>query len=664
MTTIPPSFDFLAGGGELGALMRAHDWSTTSLGSPSSWPSALKTSLRLLLTSRHPMFIWWGPELLQFYNDAYRETMGPERHPSAVGQEGKACWEEIWHIIGPEIELVMAGHGATWHEDTLVPITRHGRRENVWWTYGYSPIEDDSGVRGVLVICKDVTTEHLQKEALKKSYYTLIQAMDQGFCVIEPLFDASGRAVDYRYLETNQAFEQQSGLHDAIGKTVKELVPELEAVWIEAFGQVAITGVAIRLEDEAPSMGRWFDVYATSVGGAGSRRVALLFTDITERRATQEKLEDADRRKDEFLAMLAHELRNPLAPISAAAELLKIAKLDEARVRNTSQIIDRQVKHLTSLVDDLLDVSRVSRGLVQLQNERLNLSQIVTDAVEQAAPLIRSRRHRLALHLTPAAMMVEGDRKRLVQVLTNILNNAAKYTPEGGDIELRTEVVDACILIEIADNGLGMEPKLMAHAFDLFAQAERTSDRSSGGLGLGLALVKTIVELHRGTVRCQSGGIGKGSKFTVCLPRSLVEADGKQQQNDAHARNAMQSLRVLVVDDNVDAATMLGMLLETSGHAVFVEHGARAALETARVERPQVCLLDIGLPEIDGNELAQRLRAQAETTDSVLVAVTGYGQEKDREQSLAAGFDYHLVKPVDSDQLAALLATCANALTD
>ena len=171
----------------MGALMRAYDWSKTSLGAPGTWPAALKTSLRLLLTSRHPMFIWWGPELLQFYNDAYRETLGPERHPLALGQPGRECWQEIWHLIGADIEFVMAGQGATWHEDALVPITRHGKLDEIWWTYGYSPIEDESGVRGVLVICKDVTDEHLYKETLKNSYYSLVQALDQGFCVIESI---------------------------------------------------------------------------------------------------------------------------------------------------------------------------------------------------------------------------------------------------------------------------------------------------------------------------------------------------------------------------------------------------------------------------------------------------------------------------------------------
>jgi PAS domain S-box-containing protein len=392
--------------------------------------------------------------------------------------------------------------------------------------------------------------------------------------------------------------------------------------------------------------------------------------DITARKAaeatlreSEERLRQADRRKDEFLAMLAHELRNPLAPISAAAELLQMGSLDGDRVRRTSQIIGRQVRHMTSLVDDLLDVSRVTRGLVELDNAQLDINHIVADAVEQLTPLIRGRRHHLELRLMPDAMMVRGDRKRLVQVLANILNNAAKYTHEGGRIVLQTDVREGQVCIEISDNGIGMAPELVARAFDLFAQAERSSDRSLGGLGLGLALVRSLVELHHGTVSCESAGIGKGSKFTICLPR--LQGQAGRHAADAGGEGGMaqpvRSLRILVVDDNVDAAAMLAMLLEAAGHRVMVEHDARRALARAREELPEVCLLDIGLPDIDGNELAQQLRASPGTAGALLIAVTGYGYEKDREQSLAAGFDHHLVKPIDTRELASILDTVGHA---
>jgi CheY-like chemotaxis protein/two-component sensor histidine kinase len=375
-------------------------------------------------------------------------------------------------------------------------------------------------------------------------------------------------------------------------------------------------------------------------------------------RDSEERLRQADRRKDEFLAMLAHELRNPLAPISAAAELLQTVELEEERVQRTSRIIGRQVRHMTSLVDDLLDVSRVTRGLVELDNAPLDVNHIVAEAVEQLTPAIRGRRHHLALHLTPDATMVQGDRKRLVQVLANLLNNAAKYTPEGGGIQLRTEVQDEHVLIEVADNGIGMTPELVSRAFELFAQAERSSDRSSGGLGLGLALVKSLVELHHGNVTCDSAGLGKGSKFTIFLPRLQPLQAGEQKQPSGKGLRAElpHSLRIMIVDDNVDAAGMLAMLLEVQGHDVAVEEGARRALARAREEVPQVCLLDIGLPEIDGNELARQLRADPLTAEATLIAVTGYGQQQDRERSAAAGFDYHLVKPVDTEELATILA--------
>jgi PAS domain S-box-containing protein len=369
-------------------------------------------------------------------------------------------------------------------------------------------------------------------------------------------------------------------------------------------------------------------------------------------------LRSADIRKDEFLAMLAHELRNPLAPIRAAAELLKMVTLDDAVVRKTSEIIARQVDHMTGLVDDLLDVSRVTRGLVQLDKAPLYMTNIVTDAVEQVRPLIQSRRHHLRLHLAPDMATVMGDSKRLVQVIANLLNNAAKYTHEGGNILLMTEVGNGKITLKVIDDGIGMEPELTRRVFDLFAQAERTPDRSSGGLGLGLALVKSLIELHGGSVTAASEGIGKGSVFSICLPLTSVQNGPAAQLGGALAEQT-RPLKILLVDDNVDAAQMLAMLLEAAGHEVLVEYGAKRALERALIEKPDICLLDIGLPEMDGNELARRIKARAENTNAVLIAVTGYGQDSDRLASMAAGFSHHFVKPVDTERLLALLGKIA-----
>jgi signal transduction histidine kinase/CheY-like chemotaxis protein len=419
---------------------------------------------------------------------------------------------------------------------------------------------------------------------------------------------------------------------------------------------VAITGEPIRFENEAKALGRWFDVYAFKIDGRSARKVALLFKDITERRRIEQELQLANRRKDEFLAMLAHELRNPLAPIGSAADLLRLARLDDARIRQTSEIISRQVAHMTNLIDDLLDVSRVTRGLITLELVTLDVKRIVSDAVEQARPLIEARRHHFTVHMPPESALVLGDQKRLVQVIANLLNNAAKYTPEGGNIALRMEVHDGQVKLAVADNGIGMPPELVNQAFELFAQAERTSDRSQGGLGIGLALVKSLVELHHGSVTAHSAGAGKGSEFAVCLPRiaKLDETPMPWQGDSIEA--SPNGLRVMVVDDNADAAHMLALFLEAAGHDVIVEHDSKRALERAPIEQPDVCLLDIGLPGIDGHELARCLKAHPRTAKSVLIAITGYGQEQDRKSAVSAGFDHHFVKPIDTSRLVAFLA--------
>lgn len=377
---------------------------------------------------------------------------------------------------------------------------------------------------------------------------------------------------------------------------------------------------------------------------------------VTEHMRAEEQLQDADRRRDEFLAMLAHELRNPLAPISAASQLLKMPNVKPELIRRTSDVIGRQVGHLTSLVDDLLDVSRVTRGLVSLERKRLSVREMVTDAVEQVRPMIEARAQELSVHLPPQAIELDGDQKRLVQVLTNLLNNASKYTAERGRLALDVTATQGSVTICISDNGIGITPEVLPHVFDLFTQAERTPDRSQGGLGLGLALVRSLVALHGGTVSASSPGKGEGASFTVCLPRiDDIEADGRPADPATAMPQRDGGLRLLVVDDNTDAAEMLGAFMESAGHAVTIAHEPFVALERARVDRPDVCLLDIGLPGMDGNQLARRLRLMPHLSNTTLIAVTGYGKEFDRDTSITAGFDYYFVKPADPVALVALL---------
>lgn len=409
---------------------------------------------------------------------------------------------------------------------------------------------------------------------------------------------------------------------------------------------------------DVPSSRRTVFISAAPIrnSGGGIEGGVVAVMDITDRVKAEEALKDANRRKDEFLAMLAHELRNPLAPISAAAELLEVGQLDETRIKQTSAVISRQVSHMAGLVDDLLDVSRVTRGLVVLEKRKVDVKRVVADVVEQVRPLIEAREHNLTVHTPPEPAFVLGDHKRLVQILANVLTNAAKYTPPRGQISLGMEVDGDHIKVTVTDNGVGMEAELLTRAFALFAQAKRSSDRSQGGLGIGLALVKSLVELHGGHVTAHSEGTGKGSRFTICLPhlKERVEPSGKEPRT-AKSIATDGALKVMVVDDNVDAAELLALLVETLGHKVIVEHDSRRAIECARTERPDVYLLDIGLPDMDGNELARRLRAQPETAGAMLIAVTGYGQEQDRLSALSAGFDHHFVKPVSASKIASVL---------
>jgi signal transduction histidine kinase/ActR/RegA family two-component response regulator len=365
----------------------------------------------------------------------------------------------------------------------------------------------------------------------------------------------------------------------------------------------------------------------------------------------QADLQREHERKDEFLAMLAHELRNPLAPISSAAQLLRMLFKDVPRIKDISEVIGRQVAHMTHLVDDLLDVSRVTRGLVTINKKQVDLGAVLREAVEQIMPVLEARGHRLTLDIAAQPMSVSGDRTRLVQVAVNLLNNAAKYTPNGGALQVTLQARDGQAVLQVQDNGIGIGPDLLPVVFDLFTQAERTPDRAQGGLGLGLALVKKLVELHEGSVEAHSAGAGQGSTFTVRLPLLATEYGGAAPAASAVGLAVAAACRMLVVDDNVDAAATLGMLLEAAGHAVRVEHSAQAGLAAAAQGEFDVILLDIGLPDMSGYELAVALKRMSCCADTVLVAVSGYGQAQDRRMSHEAGFAAHLVKPVAAQEL-------------
>ncbi|HZT02679.1 MAG TPA: response regulator [Steroidobacteraceae bacterium] len=398
-----------------------------------------------------------------------------------------------------------------------------------------------------------------------------------------------------------------------------------------------------------------------------------LQSEIAERARAEHALKEADRHKDEFLAMLAHELRNPLAPIHNAIELMRLKPLEDPQLTWAQDVIARQLTYLTRLVDDLLDVSRITRGKINLARQVVELESLISRAVETVHPLFDEHRHQLTLELPEPGVHVFGDPTRLTQAIANVLGNAAKYTDAGGQISLTTVVREGDVEIRIRDNGIGIRPELLPHVFELFTQIDRQDGRAQGGLGIGLALVQRLVQMHQGEVTAVSEGPGKGSEFVIRLPRLLTEKEPVGQPHVipvsssaaevaavvaplAGASAARLARRILIADDNNDALESLATLLQLSGHEVFTATNGGTALQSAERHRPEVALLDIGMPMLDGYEVAKRIRAQPWGQRITLVALTGWGQDSDRRRSREAGFDSHLVKPLDLETLTDLLA--------
>ena len=691
-----------------------------------------------------------------------------------------------------------------------VPLIRDGQWRFALCLYhstAYDWREDEIELTRELTARIWTRLERLRSEtelrASEERFRNLFNSMDEGYCIIEMIFDEHSKPVDWRYLEVNPSFEKLTGMQDPLGKRIRELVPNLEEYWFETYGKVALTGEAVRFFNEAIPLNRWFDFYAFRFGEAESRKVAVLFTNITDRikaeealrrseerfralfdwgpiamyscdsagviqeynrgavnlwkrepkpgdtdeqfrgsfktylpdgtfvpyaktamtrmlkneaaavhdmevvierldgsritlvvnvvplkdsrgevtgaitcfyditerslleRRLQEQAEaliDLDRRKDEFLAMLSHELRNPLAPISNAVHLLRLQKNVDPLQQQARNIIERQVGQLKHLIDDLLEVSRITTGRVQLRPERIAVSGIVERALETARPLLDQRRHELTTSLPPQLIWLHADAARLEQVVVNLLNNAAKYTDEGGHIWLSVQQEGDTAVLRVRDTGVGIAPELLPRIFDLFTQAERSLDRSQGGLGIGLCLVQRLVELHGGSVEAYSV-LGQGSEFVVRLPVMLTSTPPSSSPSTETAQPPEKGCRVLIVDDNVDSARSLADLLKMSGHDVRLAHDGPPALQTAINYRPDVVLLDIGLPGLSGFEVARRIRQQPTLKNIVLVALTGYGQETDRQRSLEAGFDHHLVKPADFGEVQKILVSIATKAT-
>ena len=654
---------------EIGRLFRATDWAATALGPVDRWPQSLRIAVSICLNSRFPMFVWWGPTLVNIYNDAYVPILG-QRHPRAFAQPARAFWSEIWDVIGPQVDMVMREGRPTWNDRVLLQMERNGFSEETYFTWSYSAIYDDDGaIAGLFCACSEETARVVaerDRDRLIADAQGAAQTLRTWFDNA-PGFIALLRGPNFVFEMVNQAYYQLVGHRKIEGLPVFEALPEGRNQGYEELLQGVyrtgqpFAGRALRLrlqkEPGGPFTESFIDIVYQPVRNADGAVIGIFAQghDVTEQVRAVQALKEADRRKDEFLATLAHELRNPLAPIRQAVSLAKSSRIEPDRRAWALDVIERQSSHMALLLEDLLDVSRISRGHLQLRLQKVKLQDVIASAVETVKPLFDRKHHRLDVALPPQPVALSADPLRLAQVLTNLLSNAAKYTNDGGHVELGAQCDGAQAVITVRDDGIGLAPEAQAQIFEMFSQVAPAIERSEGGLGIGLALSRGLVELHGGSIAVRSAGAGQGSEFTVSLP-CLVAPDAPAPAAASAPERAEAPRSVLIADDNRDALESLAALLSMHGHEVHVAADGGEALAQAERVRPDVVLLDIGMPGLTGYEVARRIRASGWGQQMLLVALTGWGQAEDQARARAAGFDHHITKPLDLENLLALLA--------
>jgi PAS domain S-box-containing protein len=531
-----------------------------------------------------------------------------------------------------------------------------------------APIRDAQGhVLGCVLVFRDITERRRAEQELadeKARLESIVNHAIDGIIAI----DENGTVDAF-----NPAAERVFGYRaeEVIGQNVKMLMPRPFHTEHDGYlanylrtGQVTIIGIGREVQGRCKD-GRVFPMdLAVSEFRLGNRRYFTgLVRDITERKRTEKQvydlligLKEGDLRKDEFLAMLAHELRGPLAPLSNMLEIIKRASGNGELLEQARKTMERQMCHLVRLVDDLIDVSRITRSRIELRGERVDLASIIHQSVEACRPLAESARHEVTVTLPPQSIYLQADPVRLVQVFSNILNNACKYTEPGGKIWFSAERQGSDVVVKVKDTGVGIPPDKLVSVFEMFTQIDRSLERSQGGLGIGLALVKRLVEMHGGSVDASSEGPGRGSEFIVRLP-VLIERPGAVPAVSIPEAIQIKASRILVVDDNTDAASSLAILLQMTGNETQMAHDGLEAVEVAEKFRPDVILLDIGLPKLSGYDACRRIREQPWGKSILMVALTGWGQEEDRRRSTEAGFNGHMVKPVDYTALMKLLVS-------
>ncbi|MGZ3181448.1 MAG: ATP-binding protein [Telluria sp.] len=645
--------------GEMHAAIHAFAWESTPLGPRARWPAALRTMVDLMLGSGFPMFLVWGPQRTLIYNDAYAPILG-RRHPDALGRPCELVWPEAWSDFEPLLARAMGGI-ATRFDNMEVEIHRSGYPERAWFTFSFSGIPGDGDAAGgAFCVCHETSATVLAERQRRGQADMLRQMFERA-----PGFMALLRGPNHVYEMANAAHREFHGNRNIIGHALADVFPEaVEQGFVALLDQVRATAV--------PYVGKCIRYVTRRGGGAPEEHyVDFVFQpivdedgrplgifvqghEVTAQFRARQALLDADKQKDQFIATLAHELRNPLAPILAAARVLDTPDLPRDRIARSTGVIVRQVEQMAHLLDDLLDMARITRGQVQLQKTVVNADELVGLAVETVNPLLQQRGHKLRVVHRDGAIELEADHVRIVQVVSNLLSNACKYTDRGGEIAVETRLDGEECEISVRDSGIGLPPESLDKVFRMFSQEQTALERSEGGLGIGLALVKGFVELHGGQVSARSEGLGQGCTFTVRLPHARSAAFQLSAQSpEPEFRSSRRS--ILLADDNRDLVEMLSQFLEMQGHDVVKARDGEEALALARTVRPDVAIVDIGMPRLNGYELAQRIRQEPWGADMLLVAATGWGQDDDKGKATSCGFNRHLTKPFGLDTLEAIL---------
>jgi len=676
-------FSFLAGGGEMGALMRAYDWGSTPIGPPETWPQSLRTTVRLLLTTNHPMFIWWGPELIQFYNDAYRRTLGPERHPSALGQRGRECWDEIWDVIGPQIDLVMRGEGATWHVDQLVPLTRHGAWRQAWWTYGYSPIHDEQdGVGGVLVVCNDVTDQHLAAEALRQSEErlrrlneTLEARIAEGLRERQRIWSLSRDLLAVANFEgfiiaANPAWRSVLGVEpdEVVRRPFRDLIhpddlPEAEAVMGRLAAGEAVSGFEARAP-HADGGYRWISWSSVPEGKA----IYAVGRDVTAEREAAEALrraEEALRQAQKMEAVgqltggIAHDFNNMLQGMIGSLDLIR-KRVEAGRTADIGHFLDAAMasaERAAALTHRLLAFSRRQA----LDPRPLELNPLIASMVDL---LHRTLGEQIELKLSPAAdaWPTLCDRNQLENAIINLVINARDAMPDGGAVSISSgnallEATDDgqagdYVCLSVADTGCGMTPDVAVRVFDPFF----TTKPIGQGTGLGLSMIYGFVRQSGGRVEIDTRE-GAGTTVRLYLPRHqgpMEEAKAVERVAEPHEADAGEV--VLVVEDDQVVRELIVEELGELGYRTLQADDGPAGLELLRADgRIDLLVTDIGLPGLNGRQMAS---AGRETREGLKVLfMTGYAQNAlGGELELETGMEL-ITKPFAMGELAARVRT-------